>query len=44
MLQDMVLIELHGEKGLVRERGGRGDQFVTQQILLPIYKREGEQR
>jgi hypothetical protein len=24
MLQDMVLIELHGEKGLVREREGEG--------------------
>jgi len=27
-----------------RERGGGGDQFVTQQLLLPIYKREGEPR
>ena len=26
-----------------RERGG-GDQFETQQLLLPIYKREGEMR
>ena len=37
----MVLIELHRGKGPAREReGGGGDQFETQRLLLPIYKRE----
>jgi hypothetical protein len=40
----MVPIELHRGKRLARERGGGGDQFETQQLLLPIYKREGEPR